>query len=1149
MSNHNFVHLHCHTEYSLLDGAARIKELVRRAADMEMPAVAITDHGAMFGVVDFYKEALKAGIRPLIGCEVYVAPRSRLQKEPKLDDHQYHLVLLAENQAGYRNLMRIVSAGYLEGFYYKPRVDHELLAENAAGLIALSGCLGGEIPTLLAKGEDKAARELAGRYREIFGPENFYLELQDNRLPEQAGVNKGLCGIARETGSGLVATNDVHYLSREDAAVHDVLLCIQTGKTVHDTDRLKFKTDEFYFKSAPEMAALFKDHPEALQNTLRIAERCRVDFKFDQLFLPAYEVPEGKEAAVYLEELCREGLRKRYPEITAQLEQRLSYELKIINQMGYASYFLIVWDLIRYARSAGVLVGPGRGSAAGSLVAYCLKITDIDPISNVLLFERFLNPERISMPDIDIDFSDDRRDRVLNYVAEKYGAERVAQIITFGTMAARGAVRDVGRALAFPYGEVDRVAKMIPNEIGMTINRALEQSKELKALYREEERYRQLLDTSMAVEGLPRHASIHAAGVVIAREPLVKHVPLLKTNDQTVVTQFPMGTLEQLGLLKMDFLGLKTLTIIEESLAHVRRRHGREIVLDEIPLDDAATYRLLSQGETTGIFQLESSGMRNVLRELVPNKFADIVAVVALYRPGPMEQIPVFTNSKHGREPIHYPHPVLEPILKETYGVIVYQEQIMEIAATMAGFSLGQADLLRRAIGKKKKEILDQQQDLFIQGCLKNGYSQSLAREIYDLILKFASYGFNKSHAAAYALIAYQTAYLKANYPVEFMAALMTGYCSNSDKVALYIDDCRRQDIEVLPPDINESEINFTVVDEKRIRFGLAAVKNVGTGAIESILAARRDKPFFSLRDFSARVDGRLCNRKAVESLIKCGAFDRLGGHRAQYLACLEESIAGGQVIQRERQNGQMTMFALMDRESKEELIRDRLPDIEEFSEKERLALEKEMLGLYISGHPLEQYRPLLERMTQLTPCAELREAGDRSAVSVGGIVTAVRSIYTKKGKPMAFVKLEDLSGSVEIIVFSDLYERRGEIFQEDSPLLVKGKVDLKEEEEAKIIAESAVLLPRATRQLFIKIAAGLDRTALAKLRKMLRSAKGDLPVYLYFEREKKMILLDENHRAPEEPAFLEKLEQLLGSGSVRLEELKPGLWNTLSKR
>ncbi|NLA12494.1 MAG: DNA polymerase III subunit alpha [Firmicutes bacterium] len=1147
MSKQNFVHLHCHTEYSLLDGAARIKGLIRRAAEQKMPAVAITDHGAMFGVVDFYREALQAGVKPLIGCEVYVAPRSRHQKEPKLDDHQYHLTLLAKDQTGYRNLMRIVSAGYIEGFYYKPRVDEEILSENSSGLIALSGCLAGKIPALLLRGRDEEARSLAGRYGEIFGPGNFYLELMEHGLAEQGPVNRALCSIARETGNGLVATNDVHYLSREDAVIHDVLLCIQTGKTVHDTERMKFETDEFYFKSAPEMAALFSEVPEALQNTLKIAEQCQVDFRFDQRYLPEFNLPEGvADAGEYLGRLCREGLQRRYPEITGTLEERLAYELRIINQMGFANYFLIVWDLIKYARSDDVLVGPGRGSAAGSLVAYCLGITDIDPISNVLLFERFLNPERVSMPDIDIDFSDDKRNRVLSYVSEKYGAERVAQIITFGTMAARGAVRDVGRALAFPYGEVDRIAKMIPTEIGMTIERALEQNRELQALYRDEERYRQLLDTSMAVEGLPRHASTHAAGVVISREPLVHHVPLLKTNDQTVVTQFPMGTLEQLGLLKMDFLGLKTLSIIEEAQAHIRRRHNREIVLSEIPLADAATYQLLSQGDTTGIFQLESSGMRNVLRELIPNKFADIIAVVALYRPGPMEQIPVFINSKHGREPINYPHTVLEPILKETYGVIVYQEQIIQIAATMAGFPLSQADLLRRAIGKKKKKILDEQRELFVDGCLENGYSRRLAEEIYDLILKFASYGFNKSHAAAYALIAYQTAYLKANYPVEFMAALMTGYCNNSDKVASYIADCRRQGIEVLPPDINESEINFTVVDDKRIRFGLAAVKNVGTGAIESILEVRREKSFRSLRDFSSRVDGRLCNRKAVESLIKCGAFDTLGGHRAQYLATLDESVAAGQIAQRERQNGQMTMFSLMDPQSKEELLQDRLPDIAEFSDKERLALEKEMLGFYISGHPMEQYRLILERMNGLTCCNELKERRDKSAVSLGGIISHVRSIYTKRGKPMAFVTVEDLTGSVEVIVFSDLYERRTEIFQEDTPLLIKGRVDLKEEEEPKIIAESAMLLPRETRQLFIRIGAATAQGELATLRKILQSATGELPVYLHFEREKRTILLDESFQVPAEPSFLEKIRVLLGPDSVRLVELKPGREHTL---
>ncbi len=1144
----NFVHLHCHTEYSLLDGAARIKQLVEKTAALGMPALAVTDHGTMFGVVDFYREAHKAGINPVIGCEVYVAPRSRRQKEPRLDDFQYHLVLLAENEAGYRNLMRLVSAGFLEGFYYKPRIDRALLEESTSGLIALSGCLAGEVPSLLARDEFAKAREVALDLRDLFGRENFYLELHDHGLSEQAAVNRHLYRLAREEGIPLVASNDVHYLSREDAAVHDVLLCIQTGKTINEPGRLKFESQELYFKTALEMAELFKDCPEALANTLQIAARCRFDFQFDRLHLPEYALPAGVDAAEYLAGLCREGLKERYPDGGEAIERRLEYELGIIRQMGYSSYFLIVWDLVRFARQEGIMVGPGRGSAAGSLVAYTLGITNIDPLRHGLLFERFLNPERISMPDIDIDFCDDKRDRVLQYVFAKYGQERVAQIITFGTMAARAAVRDVGRALAFPYGEVDRIAKLIPVEAGMTIPKALEQGKELQSLYREEERYRLLLDTSIAVEGMPRHASIHAAGVVIAREPLVNHVPLLKTSDGTVVTQFPMGTLEELGLLKMDFLGLKTLTIINETLLNIRRRRGLTLTAEGIPLDDARTYRLLSQGETTGTFQLESSGMRGALRELQPNKFEDIVAVVALYRPGPMEQIPVFINSKHGKEPFQYLHPVLEPVLNETYGVIVYQEQIMEIAARMAGFTLGQADLLRRAIGKKKKEILDEQQSRFIEGSLAKGYSRELAQEVYDLILKFASYGFNKSHAAAYALIAYQTAYLKANYPVEFMAALMTGYYANSDKVALYIADCKRQGIEVLPPDLNESETNFTVVGEKRIRFGLAAVKNVGLGAIESILAARREKPFLSLSDFTARVDSRLCNRKVVESLIKCGACDSLGGSRAQYLACLDEILARGQSAQRERENGQISMFSLMDEASQDDLLRDRLPEIEDFSVKERLTLEKEMLGLYISGHPLEQYRPFLERMQRVTACAELPEAGDGRQVTVGGIVAAVRSIYTKKGKPMAFVKLEDLTGSVEVVVFSDLYERESGLFKEDSLVLIRGKTDLKEEEEAKIIAESVTPLPREPRQLCLLIKPAHGPDTLAELKRILSSGEGEIPVSLYFVREKKVIFLPEEYWVSDLQSCRQRLERLLGRGAAKVEDIKSNLWSMLSK-
>ena len=1128
----NFVHLHCHSEYSLLDGAARVDKMISRAAELGMPALAVTDHGTMFGIIDFYRAAKAAGVKPVLGCEIYVSHRSRFQKEAKRDDSQYHLVLLAENNTGYRNLMRLVSAGYLEGFYYKPRVDRELLEECSEGLIALSACLAGEIPTMIINGQIDKAREAACYYRDLFGPDNFFLELHDHGITEQKAVNKVLAEISKQEGIPLVASNDVHYLSREDAFVHDVLLCIQTGKTVDETDRMKFESQEFYFKTATEMANLFSLYPEAISNSLRIAERCNVEKDFSQRHLPEFSLPDGVDPNIYLKERCYEGMRSRYKDITPEMEERLDYELRVIQQMDYSNYFLIVWDLIEYAKKEKVLVGPGRGSAAGSLVAYCLGITNIEPLQHSLLFERFLNPERISMPDIDIDFCDDKRDRILQYVCDKYGQERVAQIITFGTMAARAAVRDVGRALAIPYVEVDKIAKLIPMEPKMTIARALKQSKELQTLYKEET-YRHLLDTSMAVEGMPRHASTHAAGVVIAREPLVNYVPLYKTADSAVVTQFPMGTLEDLGLLKMDFLGLKTLSIIGEALENIEKRHNILINIDQIPLDDCATYEMLSQGETTGTFQLESTGMRSVLRELLPNKFEDIIAVVALYRPGPMEQIPVFIQSKHGKKQIKYAHPVLEPILNETYGVIVYQEQIMEIAARMAGFTLGQADLLRRAIGKKKLQILDEQQELFISGCMNNGYSKDLAVKIYDLILKFASYGFNKSHAAAYALIAYQTAYLKANYPTEYMAALMTVYYSNSDKVALYIADCRRMGIEVLPPDINESETHFTVVGEKRLRFGLAAVKNVGLGAIDSIVRARQEKPFASMRDFVSRIDLRSCNRKGLESLVKCGAFDSLGGHRAQYLAVLEDMLAQGQAIQRERENGQLSMFSLMEASVQEELLTDNLPAIGPFTDKERLSLEKEMLGLFISGHPLEPYRAVLERMPKLIKCAELGDVGDNRQVQVGGIIVAVRRFYTKKNKQMAFVKLEDLTGGVELVIFPDLFERQSAVLEEDNLVLVEGRTDFKEEEDVKIIVESLKPLNREQKYFRLIIAEGHDRKVLESLKDTLVAENGDVPVCLYFKKDKKTLMLEEEYWVRDHPACRERLENLLGPGSV----------------
>jgi len=1132
LSKTNFVHLHCHSEYSLLDGAARINDMINRAASLGMPALALTDHGTMFGVIDFYRAAREAGVKPILGCEVYLSARSRFQKEAKRDDSQYHLVLLAENNTGYRNLMHLVSSGYLEGFYYKPRVDRALLKECSEGLIALSACLAGEVPSLILQGQVEKARQVAREYREIFGPDNFFLELHDHGLPEQKIVNEKLLEISKAEGIPLVAANDVHYLSRQDAGVHDVLLCIQTGKTVEETERMRFETEEFYFKTAEEMEDLFADYEGALSNSLKIAERCNVEKDFSKRYLPEYHMPEGKNPDIYLRELCYKGLETRYSEVTSDIKERLEYELKVISKMDYSHYFLIVWDLIEYAKKEKVIVGPGRGSAAGSLVAFSLGITNIDPLRYSLLFERFLNPERISMPDIDIDFCDDKRDKVMQYVCDKYGQEKVAQIITFGTMAARAAVRDVGRVLAIPYADVDRIAKLIPVEPKMTIKKALDQSKDLQALYKEEQ-YRNLLDLSMAVEGMPRHASTHAAGVVIAEEPLINFVPLYKTADSSVVTQFPMNTLEDLGLLKMDFLGLKTLSIIGEALENIEKRHGETIDIENISLENDAAYELLSRGETTGTFQLESTGMRSVLRDLMPNKFEDIIAVVALYRPGPMEQIPVFVESKHGKREIKYAHPVLEPILNETYGVIVYQEQIMEIAARMAGFTLGQADLLRRAIGKKKMEILDEQRQLFINGCVENGYSKELASEIYDLILKFASYGFNKSHAAAYAMIAYQTAYLKANYPVEFMAALMTVYYSNSDKVALYIADCKRMNIELLPPDINESDTHFTPIGENRIRFGLAAVKNVGLGAIESIIEARKEKPFVSMRDFVSRIDMRSCNRKVMESLVKCGAFDSLGGHRAQYLAIVDDVLAQGQSAQRERENGQISMFSLMDESVKEEMLDDNLPDIEPFSDKERLFLEKEMLGLYISGHPLGPYQTILENMPNLTPCAQLSSAGDNNHVKVGGIIVAVRSFFTKKNKQMAFVKLEDLTGSVELVVFPDLYEKSASMLEEDSLLLVEGRTDLKEEEDVKILAETIKPLNREKKLLRLVIGDEHNSDLLRDLKETLVAENGEIPVCLFFKNDKKTLILNEEYWVRDHPTCFKRLENLLGPESV----------------
>lgn len=1142
MGTNSFVHLHTHTEYSLLDGAGKVKSLAARAAALGMPALAITDHGVMYGVIDFYKAAQKNGIKPVIGCEVYVAPRGRHNRDPRKDHKQHHLVLLARDLDGYRNLMELVTRGFSEGFYYKPRVDHELLSRYSRGLTALSACIAGEIPMALLENRDEDARKLVAFYRDTFGSENFFLELQDHGLAEQKEVNPRLVSLARETGTPLVATNDLHYIAREDAYAHDVLLCIQTGKTLEEENRMRFSTEEFYLKSSEEMAALFTEIPDALANTVDVADACNVEFDFGQTYLPGYEIPESHDDNSYLRQICLRGAQKRYGEtLPPHVAERLDYELGVIAQMGYASYFLIVWDFVNYAHENGILVGPGRGSAAGSLVAYSLGITNIDPLKYGLLFERFLNPERVTMPDIDIDFCYENREKVIDYVVQKYGEESVAQIITFGTMAARAAVRDVGRVLSIPYAEVDKISKMIPMELNISIQDALDKSPDLKELYKKDEKVRQLIDLSMAVEGLPRHASTHAAGVVIAKDPLVSYVPLQKAGEDGMVTQFPMGTLEELGLLKMDFLGLRTLTIMGEAVRLVKQSVGADIDLANLPLDDENTYALLSQGDTSGIFQLESGGMRSILRDLKPNVFEDIIAVVALYRPGPMEQIPTFIASKHGHTPIHYLHPDLEPILKETYGIMVYQEQIMQVASTMAGFSLGEADLLRRAIGKKKLEILNQQRELFVKGCIAKGHPKKIADELYDLIVKFASYGFNKSHAAAYALVAYQTAYLKANYPTQFMAAQLTGVMATTDKVAGYIADCKKMGIAVLPPDINVSETNFTVTGDRVIRYGLAAVKNVGMGAIESILACRKEHgEFTSLRDFCSRVDLRSCNKKVLENLVKSGAFDCLGANRNQLLAVLDDTVSAAQTMHRERQNGQMCMFEIVEDEEEDAewvQLQDDFPELPAPPPRERLVMEKEALGLYISGHPLEEYEQILKRYPGLADTVKLADTPDNQPVVIAGMINGIKHIITKTGKPMAFFTLEDLSGGLEVVVFSKIHEKAKPFLENDRVVIVHGRTDHKEEEDVKILAENILPLPREAREVVIRCDEKGSLSLLLSLKEMLSGQRGIMPVYLVFPDAGKRVLLSQDFWLCEDAPQLPEIERLFGEGAVTVQQ------------
>ncbi len=1131
----SFAHLHLHTEYSLLDGACRLEELARAASRHGLPALAITDHGVMYGAVEFSKACRAQGVKPIIGCEVYVAPRTRFDRAGKVDETSYHLVLLARDQQGYQNLSRLVSASHLEGFYYKPRVDLELLAAHSAGLVALSGCLAGQLPSLLLQERPEEALAAAARYRDIFGPGGFYLELQDHGLTAERTANRGLVEIARRLGTSLVATNDVHYLRREDARAHDLLLCIQTNQVVQDQGRLRFPNAEFYLKSAAEMGELFAEVPRALDNTLAIAEQCDFAFTLGETHLPRFPVPEGRTAETYLRQLCRERFPLRYPEPSTEAGRRLEYELGMITRLGFAEYFLIVADFVDFARRRGIPVGPGRGSGAGSLVAYVLGITDIDPLRWGLLFERFLNPDRVDMPDFDIDFCYERRGEVIEYVVARYGLDRVAQIITFGTLGARAAVRDVGRALGLPYGEVDRLARLVPDEPHITLAEALTQPSELREVYQRDPRLQELLDLARAVEGMPRHASVHAAGVVITREPLADLVPLQNSSDGVVVTQYGMDNLKDLGLLKMDFLGLRTLTVLRYAAELVRENRHEEVDLDHLPLDDAGTLEMLARGEAMGVFQLESGWVRDFLKQLKVSRFEDIIAAVALCRPGPMENIPLYIKAK--QEGASYLHPTLEPALRDTYGVMIYQEQILQVASAMAGFSLGQADLLRRAVAKKKQAELARHREAFVRGCLRNGQPEALAGELYDLIMKFANYGFNKSHAAAYALIAYRTAYLKAHYPVEYMAALLSSVMGGSEKVAVYIEECRRMGIAVLPPDVNYSGARFTV-HQGKIRFGLLAVKNVGGGMVEAVVKSRAGGEFRSLRDFCERLDGRQLNRKALESLIKAGSLDSLGANRARLLAGLETTLEAAQAAQRHRQAGQSTFFeaGLLGGGSRGGA--DPLPEVDEFPAARRLAMEKEVLGLYVSGHPLASLAPDIAARATATAGA-LSNLPDGARVSLGGIITARKRVRTRAGEQMGFVTLEDLTGEVEVVVFPRLYRSAAHLLADDQPVLVSGRLSAQEEAPKLLAEEVSSLASEAVpeRTLYVRVAAaGESDPLVAQLRDVLRQHRGAVPVVIHLTQSGRWIRVRPELRVDADPGLLTELERLLGHGSARLK-------------
>jgi len=1143
----DFVHLHVHTQYSLLDGAIRIDDLLQQAIAFDMQAVTVTDHGTMFGAVEFFEKAEAAGVKPIIGCELYVAPRTRFDKTPLDNKELSHLILLVENKEGYHNLCKLATAAQLEGFYYRPRIDKKILKECSRGLIGLSACLHGEIPRCLQQGRIDQAEAAARGYREIFGENNFFLEVQNNGIEEQEQVNQALLDISQRLSIPLVASNDCHYLNKEHVRAHDVLLCIQTGKTIHDNERLKFRTDQLYFKSKAEMYAAFKDYPGALSNTVDIANRCDIDFDFNTYHFPRFADDSGLSSDELFTQQVRQGferrmqrLREKNPQIDENLyRDRLEYEISVINDMGFSGYFLIVADFIRYAKENQVPVGPGRGSAAGSLVAYSLGITDLDPITHGLIFERFLNPARKSMPDIDVDFCIDGREDIYKYVVDKYGGgDYVAQIITFGKLKTRAVIRDVGRALDIPLAEVDAIAKMVPDILNISLDEALEREPRLVELASQKSEIDELIQICRVLEGLPRHASTHAAGVVIADQPLVNYMPLYRGKKGEVVTQYDMKIVEKIGLVKFDFLGLRNLTVIANTLSLIASQGQPPPDLDNIDLTDKATYRLLSAGDTTGVFQLESSGMKDLLVRLKPEKFDDVIALVALYRPGPMESgmIDDYVARKHGRKKVEYLLPQLEPILKETYGVIVYQEQVMKIANDLASYSMAEADDLRKAMGKKIQAIMAEHRERFVNGAAQNAIAAEKSAPIFSLMEKFGGYGFNKSHSAAYALIAYQTAYLKAHFPVEFMASLLTSEMHSTDGVVKYIAECRSHGIEVLPPDINYSDQAFTVYGDK-IRFGLVAVKNVGEAAIEAIIEARAAEKFASLFDFCERVDLKKVNKRVIESLIKCGAFDSASANRSQLMAALEDALDYGQRVQKERLDPQIGLF---DSTVNPQVINaPTLPDIEEWSEKQRLAFEKESLGFYISGHPLKRYEDLIDKFTNAN-AVSIKELNNGAAVRIGGLIRSIKIINTKRGDLMAFVTIEDLHGAVEATVFSRVFAGVRDLLAEDTPVFIQGQVQ-KDEQSVKILAEKVIAMNKAEETWTASIHFNVeisrtDRHALEKLNEILKKYPGTCRAYLHLrspDHTDSIIALPDSMKLKAGGALSREVNELLGYSAV----------------